>query len=500
MSRRTFVIAGSVPCIGLAALGVVLFAQDDTPRRLVPGQPVEVRHSDFEDPPVFRVDVPDAASALRVWTEGANVDVELHAMFLEPPTDLYLDGEIVSSDLWVDDELWLHVTDGFALEGGEWYFWAPLSAAWPIDTDGRTVEYTLHCEVVVPERTKLVLGEKQRVVLTRERGMLAAFECDLPAELVENDVPLRAEVFATRADVDLVVGPRGAARTFWEPYVRTSSSKSFERAVVGAATTGRRFALQVYTIPQIDPFDEVEVEVLLAVDEAGAPTICPAPLLPSTQEREPLANALAATVSLIGPRGGGSGVVVSPRGHVLTNAHVVSGMERGLFGDGPIVPLGVAFDRGSGEPVHPTLGARLLEYDERLDLALVVIESDLVRNPLPEGTRFPFFERRPVEEHLAIGDPVRCIGYPMTGGSHTFTTVSLTTGHVAGVSPEQAGFEYKVDAAVHSGVSGGACIDAASRLVGLPSSSVSDANEGGALGFVIPLERVPAAWWKHLEE
>jgi S1-C subfamily serine protease len=500
MSSRHVALVAVVPIVVAAAWTASVVSGQDSPRRLVPGQPVEVRHSDFEDPPVFRVDVPNAACALRVWTEGANVDVELHAMFLEPPTDLLMDADIVSNDLWVDDELWLHVTDGYALEGGEWYFWAPLSAAWPIDADGRTVEYTLHCEVVVPERGQLVLGEKQRVVLTRERGMLAAFECDLPAELVENDVPLRAEVFASRADVDLVIGPRGAARTFWEPHVRTSSSKSFERAVVGAATTGRRFALQVYTIPEIDPFDEVEVDVLLTVDEAGAPTICPEPLLPSGEAREPLANALAATVSLVGPRGGGSGVVVSPRGHVLTNAHVVSGMERGLFGEGAVAPLGVAFDRGSGEPVYPTLGARLLEYDERLDLALVVIESDLVRKPLPEGTRFPFFERRPFDERLAIGDPVRCIGFPMTGGSHTFTTVSLTTGHVAGVSPEQAGFEYKVDAAVHSGVSGGACIDAACRLVGLPSSSVSDANEGGALGFVIPLERVPAEWWKHLDE
>jgi S1-C subfamily serine protease len=498
MNSRVTVLVAALPVVLSATLWMA--PRQDPLRLLVPGRPQSVRHSDFEDPPVFRVDVPAAAVALRVWTEGATVDVELHAMFLEPPTDLYTDAEIVSSDLWVDEELWLHVTDGYALEGGEWYFWAPVSAAWPVDSDGRTVEYTLHCEVVVPEREKLVLGERQRVVLTRERGMLAAFECDLPPELVASDTPLRAEVFASRADVDLVIGPRGAARTFWEPHVRTSSSKSFERAVVGAATTGRRFALQVYTIPEIDPFDEVEVDVLLAVDEAGAPTVCPGPLLPELKERTPLANALAATVSLVGPRGGGSGVVVSPRGHVLTNAHVVSGVERGLFADGAVAPLGVAFDRGSGEPVFPTLGARLLEYDERLDLALILIESDLVRRPLPEGTRFPFFERRPLEQRLAIGDPVRCIGFPMTGGSHTFTTVSLTTGHVAGVSPEQAGFEYKVDAAVHSGVSGGACIDAACALVGLPSSSVSDANEGGSLGYVIPLERVPAAWWRHLDE
>jgi len=498
MNSRVTVLVAALPVVFCATLWMK--PRQDPPQLLVPGRPQTVRHSDFDDPPVFRVDVPAAAVALRVWTEGANVDLELHAMFLEPPTDPYTDAEIVSSDLWVDEELWLHVTDGYALEGGAWYFWAPLSPGWPVDADGRTVEYTLHCEVVVPEREKLVLGEKQRVVLTRARGMLAAFECDLPPELVANDTPLRAEVFASRADVDLVVGPRGAGRTFWEPHVRTSSSKSFERAVVGAATTGRRFALQVYTIPEIDPFDEVEVDVLLTVDEADAPTICPEPLLPEVKERTALANALAATVSLVGPRGGGSGVVVSPRGHVLTNAHVVSGVERGLFADGAVAPLGVAFDSGSGAPVYPTLGARLLEYDERLDLALILIESDLVRGPLPEGTRFPCFERRPFDERLAIGDPVRCIGFPMTGGSHTFTTVSLTTGHVAGVAPEQAGFEYKVDAAVHSGVSGGACIDATCRLVGLPSSSVNDANEGGSLGFVIPLERVPAAWWAHLEE
>ena len=47
---------------------------------------------------------------------------------------------------------------------------------------------------------------------------------------------------------------------------------------------------------------------------------------------------------------------------------------------------------------------------------------------------------------------------------------------------------------MHSGVSGGACLDAQGRLVGVPSSSLTDANLAGGLGFVQPLELVPAAW------
>jgi len=495
----------------LPALALVLSALTLPPRTqdvilLEPGTPQVVRHPDSDLPPIFRVDVPRAATALRIWTEGANADLEICASAFVPPDEAYREyADITSGDLWVDDELWINVTDSYSLEAGEWYFWLPLSPAWGALPGTQEVAYTLHCEIVVPEREVLVLGEPRTVVLERSRGLLAAFECDLPADLVAAGVDLRAEVLSMRGDVDLVVGPRGAGRTYWEPHARTTSGLAFERAVVPAATTGRRFALQVYAFAELDPFESIEATVLVCVDGPDAPTLCPPALLPSLPSdadlaaRTPLERALAATVSVVGPRGGGSGVVVSPRGHVLTNAHVVSGAESAHIAPGPIARLAVAFDLGTGEPTVPTLGARLLEYDEDKDLALIAIETDLLGRPLPEGTRFPSFDLALQSPPPRIGEPVWCIGYPMTGGSHSYTTVSATTGIFAGIAPEPAGPEYKVDAAVHSGMSGGACIDATGRLVGLPSSSVSDANEGGSLGFVIPLERVPAAWWSHLE-
>jgi S1-C subfamily serine protease len=87
----------------------------------------------------------------------------------------------------------------------------------------------------------------------------------------------------------------------------------------------------------------------------------------------------------------------------------------------------------------------------------------------------------------------------MTGGSGSLVTLSLTRGVLSGFAREEPGWLIKTDAAIHAGVSGGACVDGAGRLVGLPSSSIADSNQAGGLGFVIPLERVPEAWRTEIE-
>ena len=59
---------------------------------------------------------------------------------------------------------------------------------------------------------------------------------------------------------------------------------------------------------------------------------------------------------------------------------------------------------------------------------------------------------------------------------------------------EPAGLLLKTDAAIHAGISGGACVDARGRLVGIPTSSIADANAAGGLGLVTPLDLVPQEW------
>ncbi|MEZ5977949.1 MAG: serine protease [Planctomycetota bacterium] len=467
---------------------------------LRPGEEREVVLVPGEAPPVFRVRVGGAATTLRLRTEGANADVTILGAYDRAPEDGdYSDFDVASIDDWIDDELVVNLTDAVPLEAGDWYFWTPLSEAQSWNVLGGVVRFRVRCEVVVPERTKLVLDEPTTVTVRRESGLLAAFECELPEELVRDDAPLRFEVFSDRADVDGVVGPRLPARTYWESFVDAESSRSFERVAFGAKECGRRFAVMAYAFPEFDEFDELELSVLVARDSSDAPTLCPQPRLPVVREREPLENALAATVQVVGPSGSGSGVVVSPRGHVLTNAHVVSGAALPTYAQGELVPLSVSFDLDGADSTAPTLGATLLEYDQERDVALLRIDSDLLRRPLPDDVRFPCFERRPADERPRVGEDVWCIGYPMTGGTHSFLTVSATRGVVSGSARDREGRKIKVDAAIHSGMSGGACVDARGRLLGLPSSSVTDSDRSGSLGYVIPLENVPEAWWRHLE-
>jgi S1-C subfamily serine protease len=64
----------------------------------------------------------------------------------------------------------------------------------------------------------------------------------------------------------------------------------------------------------------------------------------------------------------GSGVIVSQEGHILTNHHVIAGMEE----------IRIQLTDGRIEP------ARLIGSDERVDIALLKIQAGNIR-PLPFG-------------------------------------------------------------------------------------------------------------------
>jgi len=464
---------------------------------LEPGVPVAVTHVLGDLPPIYRIDVPDYATSLRIWTEDATADVAMLVSFEDFPDAELNSAALYGADDWVDEELWIHVTDYYSLEEGAWYVTCPVNTTVDWRAVGDTITYTLQCELFAPERRPLALDEPQTVTVRREEGLMAAFDCDATPPLARAGTTLRLEVYSDSADVDVVAGPQAAGETYHGAFAQGDSLLGYERVTFSAAESGRRFSVLAYALPELDPLRSVELTVLLTRDEPDSPTLAPAPIVPRGVAQEPLARALAATVGVFGPNGAGSGVVVSAAGHVLTNAHVVTGLPDP---DGVVAPICVAFDRDRASAAGPTFGARLLEYREDLDLALLEIDSDLIRRPLPAGLRFPYLAPREDPEALTIGDPLWCVGYPMTGGSNSFVTVTATRGILSGFSEELEGLQYKVDADIHSGMSGGACIDSAGRLLGLPSASLSDYNEAGGLGFVTPLGNVPSDWWDHLRD
>src|SRR2546428_2788709 len=158
--------------------------------------------------------------------------------------------------------------------------------------------------------------------------------------------------------------------------------------------------------------------------------------------------------------GGGSGVVITPDGFMLTSAHVVSRTEghgRASFVDGQEVE----FEGVGSDPLS--------------DLAVLRVDGrDLIAAELGDA------------ERLRVGQLVVAIGNP-----HGFAG-SVTAGVVSALGrslPTRSGANVRVvdnviqtDAALNPGNSGGALADGRSRVVG-----INTAVAGVGLGLAVPI-------------
>jgi S1-C subfamily serine protease len=157
----------------------------------------------------------------------------------------------------------------------------------------------------------------------------------------------------------------------------------------------------------------------------------------------------------------GSGVIVSPDGYVLTNAHVV---ERGArFRVGLL----------DGREVL----AKVVGTDPSSDLAVLKLEA---REPLPFATMGR-------SDALLIGETVIAIGNPF-GLAHTVTTGVVSAVHRNFKVRDRTLFDFvQTDASINPGNSGGALLDIEGRLVGVNTAILGDRSAG--IGFAIPIDR-----------
>ena len=154
----------------------------------------------------------------------------------------------------------------------------------------------------------------------------------------------------------------------------------------------------------------------------------------------------------------GSGVIVSSKGYILTNHHVVEAADE----------IEVALADGK------KLRARAVGSDPETDLAVLQVEG----GSLPAIT---FGEA----DALRVGDVVLAIGNPFGFGQ------TVTMGIVSALGRSQLGintFEnfIQTDAAINPGNSGGALIDTAGNLVGINTAIYSRSGGSLGIGFAIP--------------
>ncbi|MDA2979371.1 MAG: trypsin-like peptidase domain-containing protein, partial [Actinomycetota bacterium] len=164
--------------------------------------------------------------------------------------------------------------------------------------------------------------------------------------------------------------------------------------------------------------------------------------------------------------GSGSGVVMSSDGYLITNHHVIEGATS----------YTVTFEDGR------TYEADLIGSDALTDLAVLQISADgLV--PIVFGSA----------DELSIGDPAIAVGNPLgqEGGSSISAGIISAFGRQIDFADESSLFGMiQTDAAINSGSSGGALVDAEGRLIGITSAiGVSTAGPEG-IGYAIPIELV----------
>ena len=159
----------------------------------------------------------------------------------------------------------------------------------------------------------------------------------------------------------------------------------------------------------------------------------------------------------------GSGTIISPDGLILTNAHVVLS-DRYYTVKNLIVAITTAQDA----PPEQRYLMKLLQADQKLDIAVGRIATDLQGNPVdPASLNLPTAVIGNSDE-LNLGDPLTIIGYPGIGGE----TVTLTRGDVSGFTAEAAYGNrafIKTSATISGGNSGGLASNARGELIGIPS-------------------------------
>ncbi len=155
----------------------------------------------------------------------------------------------------------------------------------------------------------------------------------------------------------------------------------------------------------------------------------------------------------------GSGVIVSPDGVIVTNNHVIEGMNeiKVVFADRREFP------------------AKLLLTDPKSDVAVLKIDA---------GEPLPFLEFAN-SDAIEVGDVVLAIGNPFgVGQTVTSGIVSALARTAVGITDYQ--FFIQTDAAINPGNSGGALVDINGQLIGVNTAIYSRSGGSNGVGFAIP--------------
>lgn len=160
-------------------------------------------------------------------------------------------------------------------------------------------------------------------------------------------------------------------------------------------------------------------------------------------------------------KGAGSGVVIDDKGYILTNNHVVGGMDE----------IKVQFQDGK------ELAAKVIGTDPRTDLAVISVDTKAYKVKAA---------RLGDSEKLLVGEWVMAIGNPF-GLDHTVTVGVISAKGRSGIGDRRTSYQdfLQTDASINPGNSGGPLVNLNGEVIGINTAILGPGGNIG-IGFAVP--------------
>jgi 2-alkenal reductase len=186
-------------------------------------------------------------------------------------------------------------------------------------------------------------------------------------------------------------------------------------------------------------------------------------------------------ISLFGSQSGGdaaqgSGFVVSGRGYILTNSHVITTAGEDAPGTTPDAASSVFVEFRDGDRVP----ARIVGWDVYDDVGVLKVdpnEHGLTPVPLGDSSR------------VVVGEPVAAIGSPF--GNENSLSVGVVSATERAIDSLTSSYDLvdaiQTDAPINRGNSGGPMFDARGRVIGINAQIRSESGNAEGVGFAVPI-------------
>jgi serine protease Do len=162
----------------------------------------------------------------------------------------------------------------------------------------------------------------------------------------------------------------------------------------------------------------------------------------------------------------GSGVIVDPKGYIVTNRHVVEKADR----------IRVRFE---DDPPGVQHDAKVIGTDQETDLAVIKVEVDRALPSAKMGN----------SDSMQVGDWVLAVGSPF-GLSETVTAGIVSAKGRDIVPGRQFQTFIQTDAAINPGNSGGPLVNMNGEVIGINTAILSETNAYAGVGFALPSKTV----------